>query len=62
MHTRGQDVNLMLSPLHRLRKIQDLKGGMKIVDSVRQSESACLERNNYELNRIIRLAKDVSDN
>lgn len=62
MHTRGQDLSLCLSPLYRLRKIQDLKGGMKIVETVRQSETACLERNNYELNRIVRLAKNVSNN
>lgn len=62
MHTRGQDLSLLLSPLYRLRKIQDLKGGMKIVESVRQSETACLERNNYELNRIVKLAKNVTDN
>lgn len=62
LHTKGQDLSLIMSPIYRLKKLTDLRGGMKVVEKVQKSELACLERNNFELNRIIKLAKNVTNN
>lgn len=62
--TKEQDVNLLMSPLNKIKSIKDLIG-REVVKDIQSSESRCLDHNNYELNRIIKLAAatiDVSNN
>lgn len=59
--TKDQDINLLMSPLNRLRNIKDIHGRQAVTD-IQTSEGSCLEHNNYELNRIIKLAANVTNN
>lgn len=61
LHTKGQDISFLMSPLFRVKNITDIKG-IKMVNTIKESEANCLEHNNYELNRIVRLAKNVTNN
>lgn len=54
---KGQDLNLLMSPLFKLRNLKDITGKIKVIQ---ESEADCLEDNNHKLKKTLKSVLNVA--